>query len=188
MKITKKHLRRIIEQMALVPVEEIEIDEPAIIGDGGKASMARSQLFNLGRKAQSIHDKLSDEDQLPEWVQSKIAVMADNMDSVADYLGYQLHKEEMNEAYIPIELDIQVITDRDGITSIDPKSAEEILFKINDAFDIVSDLTVLLEASVPRSTRLDPRVQQLMDQLEDAEESIFGSQTAASHISDGTGS
>jgi len=188
MKITKKQLRSIIsEQLALVPVEDIASDHPAVLGDGGDASMARGQLFNIAKKAQSLQDKLSDKDQLPEWVQSKIAVMADNMDAVADYLGYELHKEEINEAYIPIEVDIEVITDETGVTTIDSRSAEEISFKINDAYDIINDLTILLDTSVPRPPRLDPRVKGLIEQLGETEESIHEALMYASHIADGTG-
>ena len=192
MKITKRQLRRIIaEQMALVPVETISDDQPAVIGAGGDASMARGQLFNIARKAQSLQDKLSDEDQLPEWVQSKIAVMADNMDAVADYLGYQLHKEEINEAYIPVEIDIKTITDQTGITTIDSRSAEEIGFKLAECYDIVDDLNVLLGTAIQREGtrdgRLDPRVAGLMDQLNKADDSLYDAQMSANHIADNTG-
>ena len=56
--------------------------------------MAKSQLFQVAKDAQSLHDKLNEEDELPEWVQSKIAVMADNMASVSDYLQYKIHKHD----------------------------------------------------------------------------------------------
>ena len=97
-------------------------------------------------------------------------------------------REQLNEAYIPIELDIEVITDETGVTTIDSRSAEEIAFKIADAYDIINDLTILLDTSIPRPPRLDPRVQGLIDQLGIAEDAIYDAQMYATHVADGTGS
>lgn len=63
-------------------------------GEGGKAEMAKGQLFHIAKNAQSLHDKLNDDDQLPEWVQSKIAVVADYVETIADYLEYKIHQKE----------------------------------------------------------------------------------------------
>ena len=54
--------------------------------------MARSDLWNIARKAQSLHDLLRDNDDLPEWVQSKIATVEDRMDTVTNYLTYKLKR------------------------------------------------------------------------------------------------
>lgn len=96
MKITKKQLKNLIKEqieLELVPLD-ISDSKGSIYGDGGSASMAKSQLFQVAKDAQSLHDKLKEEDELPEWVQSKIAVMADNMASVSDYLQYKIHKHD----------------------------------------------------------------------------------------------
>jgi len=69
-------------------------EEPQVMGDGGSARMARQQLQQLASNAQSLHDKLSDDDELPEWTQSKIAVAEASIDAVADHLGYKLHRSE----------------------------------------------------------------------------------------------
>ena len=115
MKITKRQLRRIIkEELASLPTEVITSDAAAevlippshdeksgdgeIYGTGGTARMAKSQLFQLAKNAQSLHDMLNDEDKLPEWVQAKIAVMKDNMDAVSDHLGYKIHRHSTNES------------------------------------------------------------------------------------------
>ena len=52
--------------------------------------MAKSQLFKIGQYAQSLHDTLMDEDDLPEWVQSKIAVIASDIGKVKHYLEYKI--------------------------------------------------------------------------------------------------
>ena len=101
MKITKRQLRRIIQE-ELAPISlpaaidslDIPIEQPRVMGQGGSAGMAKSQLFHIAKNAQSLHDKLNDEDQLPEWAQSKIAVMKSMLDAVYDHLDYKIHKSE----------------------------------------------------------------------------------------------
>jgi hypothetical protein len=63
--------------------------EPEIYGHGGKARMAKSQLYQIAKDAAELHDMLNEEDELPEWVQSKLAVMASSMDAVFDHLEYK---------------------------------------------------------------------------------------------------
>ena len=69
-------------------------EEPQVMGDGGSARMARQQLQQLASTAQSLHDKLDDDDELPEWTQSKIAVAEESIDAVADHLGYKLDRAD----------------------------------------------------------------------------------------------
>lgn len=54
-----------------------------------EARMTRRQLYKIARYAQEIHDALRDEDNLPEWVQSKVAVMDANIGSVKHFLEYR---------------------------------------------------------------------------------------------------
>ena len=68
-------------------------DEPQTMGDGGRARMAKQQLHQIASAAQSLHDKLNDDDEIPEWTQSKIAVAEDNIDAVSDHLGYKMDVE-----------------------------------------------------------------------------------------------
>jgi Tfp pilus assembly protein PilO len=67
------------------------------LGDGGSAAMARGQLFTAAQKAQSLYDRLTDEDEIPEWVQSKINTVDDYMSSIEDYLGYKMHRHDMGD-------------------------------------------------------------------------------------------
>lgn len=71
--------------------------EGRVMGHGGTAKMARSALFSVARGAQSLHDRLSDDDQLPEWVQSKLAAMQDDMDEIKNHLDHKLHRADQAE-------------------------------------------------------------------------------------------
>ena len=86
-------------ELTLEPIVDAfqDADTGEVYGHGGSARMAKSQLFQLIKDAQSIHDRLGEDDELPEWVQSKIAVVADNMSSVADHLDYKMHKEDAGQ-------------------------------------------------------------------------------------------
>jgi len=103
MKINRSQFRDIIREFLEGDVSEeapqanefdAAFNQDRVMGDGGDAKMVKQQLFDLARKAQSLHDQLLDGDELPEWVQSKVAVMADNMSSVSDHLVYKLHQAE----------------------------------------------------------------------------------------------
>ena len=67
------------------------------MGSGGEAGMARGQLFTVAQQAQSLHDRLTDEDELPEWVQSKITKIHDYMGTVDDYLSYKMHRHDSGD-------------------------------------------------------------------------------------------
>ena len=92
--LNKKQIRKIIRETVMLVKDD---DGGAVFGNGGSARMAKGQLFQIGRMAQSLHDKLNDDDEIPEWVQSKIAVIEDNMDAVADHLGYKLYRSDIND-------------------------------------------------------------------------------------------
>lgn len=90
MKITKRQLRQIINETCGVSLEK---DDGNVYGHGGTARMAKSQLFQIATDAAELHDMLDEKDELPEWVQSKIAVMADSMDAVIDHLEYKYRSQ-----------------------------------------------------------------------------------------------
>ena len=56
--------------------------------------MTKSQLDKLARYSQSLHDQLMDDDDLPEWVQSKVAVASENIGKVYHYLEYKMKRME----------------------------------------------------------------------------------------------
>ena len=109
MRITRRQLRKMIaecmsgdmgmgmqmepmEDMAMMMGPEEEHGEGRALGDGGSASMARGQLFKTAQKAQSLYDRLSDEDELPEWVQYKITLANEYISTAEDYLSYKIHR------------------------------------------------------------------------------------------------
>lgn len=51
-----------------------------------EGDMAKTQLKIMMDAAQELNDMLGDDDNLPEWVQSKITKATDYIDSVRDYL------------------------------------------------------------------------------------------------------
>ena len=111
-RVTRKQIVKMLrEEMALAEKEPVSLDsgslasvisdimgtledEPQTMGDGGRARMAKQQLQQIASTAQSLHDKLNDDDEIPEWTQSKIAVAEDNIDAVADHLGYKMDVQE----------------------------------------------------------------------------------------------
>ena len=61
-------------------------------GDGEQAGMIKSNLYSISSKAQSLHDMIGDTDKLPEWVQEKIAVADEMIDTIKDYLEYEYRR------------------------------------------------------------------------------------------------
>jgi len=53
--------------------------------------MTRKQLYYIAKKAQSLHDLLRDDDDLPEWVQSKITRVADKINAAYEYVEYKIN-------------------------------------------------------------------------------------------------
>lgn len=51
-----------------------------------EGDMAKAQLRTIMDAAKELNDMLDDEENMPEWVQSKITKAADYIDSVRDYL------------------------------------------------------------------------------------------------------
>lgn len=62
-------------------------------GTGEQAGMIKSNLYSIFTKAQSLHDSIGDNDKLPEWVQEKIAVADEMIDTINDYLSYEYKRK-----------------------------------------------------------------------------------------------
>jgi hypothetical protein len=65
-----------------------------------EGQMARTQLQTICRNSKDLIDMLSDDDNMPEWVQSKITLAQDYISSVRDYLK---SREELDEQFDIIE-------------------------------------------------------------------------------------
>ncbi len=71
---------------------------PRNLGDGGSAQMARGQLFQIAKKSQSLTDRLTDDDTLPEWLQSKVAMAYQTIATISDYLDYKMVRADLMKA------------------------------------------------------------------------------------------
>jgi hypothetical protein len=59
-----------------------------------EGDMAKTQLRSIKYHADELHEMLSDNDNLPEWVQSKLTLAQDYLQTVCDYM---YSKDEVNE-------------------------------------------------------------------------------------------
>jgi len=66
-----------------------------------ESSMIKGNLYNMAQQAQELHDVLGDGDDLPEWVQEKIAVASEMIDVIYDYLNAETARGDMHEAKKP---------------------------------------------------------------------------------------
>lgn len=59
-----------------------------------EGKMTKGKLFRLAQMAQRLHDKLIDEDDLPEWVQDKVTTAEDRLKAAHDYISYKIWSME----------------------------------------------------------------------------------------------
>ena len=64
----------------------------------------------LLKKQQSVHDRLGDNEQLEDWMESKIAQMADNIDSVSNSFDYDEHEDHHEEEVITLDLGEEIMS------------------------------------------------------------------------------
>jgi hypothetical protein len=58
-----------------------------------EGDMARGQLQSIIMNAQRVHDMIKDNDNLPEWVQSKITLAEDYISTVSNYMSSEVDEE-----------------------------------------------------------------------------------------------
>jgi hypothetical protein len=69
-----------------------------------EGDMARGQLQSIVNNAQRVHDMLEDNDNLPEWVQSKITLAEDYISTVSNYMMSEVDEEvEIQESEALVE-------------------------------------------------------------------------------------
>ena len=91
-----------------------------------EGQMARTQLQTILRNSKDLVDMLSDEENMPEWVQSKITLAQDYISSVRDYLQ---SREELEEQFNLIE---EVVEELAISNNVDSESLWEKLEAITD--------------------------------------------------------
>jgi hypothetical protein len=62
--------------------------------DSDEGRRSRQNLYDVVKAAQSLHDKLRDEDDLPQWCAEYIAICADRIGVVEDYLAYKIKRTD----------------------------------------------------------------------------------------------
>ena len=97
MKIIRSRLKEIIQ-------EELEMysDEPSQeeMGDpeyDQEGYMTKSELYKIGKYAIELHDMIEGNDNLPEWMQSKVSKMAQMIGDVKHALEYDQEAGEYEE-------------------------------------------------------------------------------------------
>jgi len=58
----------------------------------GEGRMTKSQLHHISEYAAELHEMIEDGDDLPEWIQGKVAVMASDIGKIKHYLEYKLKR------------------------------------------------------------------------------------------------
>ena len=58
--------------------------------DSYEGKMTKAKLFRMGQMAQSLHDRLDDQDDLPEWLNNHVTTAEDRLRSAYDYMEYQI--------------------------------------------------------------------------------------------------
>ena len=128
MKLTKKQLAKIIKEE--LEIVTIPASQPAgrDLGYGeGEGKMTKSQLYKVAEYGQKLHDMIGDDDNLPEWVQSKIAVMAHDIGKIKHYLDYKiLRMSEAMQAPGSYDDDRPVEADRMAMLNKDPQKNPEL--------------------------------------------------------------
>ena len=86
-----------------------------------EAGMAQGNLYIIAKAAQGLLDTIDDQDNLPEWVQEKIAKVEGMLVNVWDYLqsqkaqGIDPQVSELSEEFDLIETNINNLAERNGV-------------------------------------------------------------------------
>jgi hypothetical protein len=94
MEITKARLKQIIkEEINMMNSGEVPAGYDQSVGGQDQeldyeGYMTKNQLYKIGQYALEMHDMIQDGDNLPEWMQSKIAEMARSIGDAKHALEY----------------------------------------------------------------------------------------------------
>lgn len=64
--------------------------------------MVKTHLFNMAKQSKELHAMLGDRDQVPEWVQEKLAVSSNMLDTIYDYLSPKMAKSAGYTTHLPL--------------------------------------------------------------------------------------
>lgn len=122
--------------------------------------MAKSKLHRVAKMSQSLEARLRDEDDLPEWVRSKLVTIEDRMSSVYDYLDYKLYR---------MKIDDEKLTEN-KLRTIVRKGISKSLILENDGEELVGNMVnglwKTLQSDIPNAFQ--QRVGEPFEQLRQA--------------------
>ena len=76
-------------------IENIMLGEPEKPKSQKGTKMARAKLFRMGKLAQSFHDRIEDDQYLPQWLHDKLATAEDKLQDAYNYIDYKLHRQKL---------------------------------------------------------------------------------------------
>tara|TARA_R110000796_G_scaffold246193_1_gene370834 strand:- start:746 stop:1069 length:324 start_codon:yes stop_codon:yes gene_type:complete len=85
-------LHTIIEQEIKKDIGEREqyLNEKGLKIDKGEGRMAKHDTMELMNDAKEVSEMIQDDMDLPEWVESKITIAAENLNTVRDYISHHI--------------------------------------------------------------------------------------------------
>ena len=66
--------------------------------DSWEGKMTKAKLHRMSQMAQSLHDRMEDQDDLPEWLNNHVTTAEDRLRSAYDYMDYKLHRMAEEES------------------------------------------------------------------------------------------
>lgn len=100
MKLSEHQLRVLIkEAIEIIQLDDIDDEGRELGHDDNNGRMAKSQLFKISKYAQSLHDTLRDDDEIPNWAFGKISVMSNDIGKIKHFLDYKIRRVGDDENY-----------------------------------------------------------------------------------------
>jgi hypothetical protein len=89
----------------------------------------------MAKKSRAMHDMIGMSDDLPEWVQEKIAVASAMMDSVSDYLDYEYLGSEGTQSVIDDDVNMDDMDDMGEMEDEEDMEHFDMLDENDEDFD-----------------------------------------------------
>jgi hypothetical protein len=147
-----------------------------------EGDMARGQLQSVINNAQRVHDMLKDNDNLPEWVQSKITLAEDYISTVANYMMSEIDEaKEIGDDPIGSSAQETLVKKGGKTTVVKPiTEASSVAVRIQKALDRIK---AKREASEQRGREvLQPKKPEPVKEEVEIEEESHQSKTTMKHI------
>jgi len=95
------------EELGFVPEGEVEMQPQQDPEYDEEGSMAKSQLITIADAAAELYNMMEDETNLPEWVQSKLTLAKEYIDTARDYLKSEMIKQSQDIAEMQPQPEIE---------------------------------------------------------------------------------